>query len=190
MLLSQKKKFILTHIIFNWKIGMCVFLCVKNLFSKLNNCRRCIFVGLGNNMKSDDGVGVFVIEKLKEKFGDILPNGIRLLDVGISLENYLNKIISYEPETIVFFDAVSRKENIKEDVKLFSVADLQNYTFSTHNLSLPTLIDYLKMYLSQLDVYVFGIQVENVSIGEIFSEKVISNAEKIVEGIVEYLGAS
>lgn len=41
-----------------------------------------VIIGCGNLNRSDDGVGVVVVHRLRERLGDALPAGVRLVDAG------------------------------------------------------------------------------------------------------------
>jgi len=48
----------------------------------LNAAPMQVVVGCGNLNRSDDGVGVCVIQRLRAHFGDALPPGVKLFDAG------------------------------------------------------------------------------------------------------------
>ena len=57
---------------------------LKNLL--LKNDKRILFVGIGNLLKKDDGVGVYISSGIYNKLN------IEALTVEVSLENYIGKI--------------------------------------------------------------------------------------------------
>ncbi len=57
-------------------------------------------MGVGNSLRGDDGCGILVARKLKEKgFKNSFP-------CGQTPENYLGKIVSLNPDTVLIVDAV------------------------------------------------------------------------------------
>ena len=66
-----------------------------------NNSRKIIILGIGNESKGDDGVGPYIIKRLK--IFNKNPNLV-LIDAGVVPENYIQKIINFNPETIIIID--------------------------------------------------------------------------------------
>ncbi|MFQ3675398.1 MAG: hydrogenase maturation protease [Endomicrobiia bacterium] len=164
------------------------FVTITNFLKKINNPKKTVFIGLGNVLKNDDGVGVYIIEKLITKCGRELNNGVKLFNVGVSLENYLNKIVLLMLEKIIFFDALSSKQDLKEKVKIISKQEIQNYTFSTHNVSLTTIIEYLQLHIKENipEIYVVGIKGYNFDFGENITEEVKNTADIVVKQIYDW----
>ena len=67
----------------------------------LNPC-KITFVALGNELRGDDGISYYFLEKLKETN---LFKDSAFLSVGTNPENYLDKIIEKDPELVIFIDA-------------------------------------------------------------------------------------
>ena len=145
---------------------------LKNLL--LKNDKRILFVGIGNLLKKDDGVGVYISSGIMNK-----PN-IEALTVEVSLENYIGKINSIDPDILVFIDCVEMG-SVPGTSKLMSVSNLDDLTFTTHNISLKRLSEFFKM-----PVYLLGIQPEKIDFGENISYLVREEAEKIINIINSY----
>ncbi|MBD3277109.1 MAG: hydrogenase maturation protease, partial [Candidatus Aegiribacteria sp.] len=60
---------------------------------------RVVFVGIGNLLKGDDALGPKLVEELASK-------GLKTVDAGTTPENYIGKVASMEPDTVVLIDAV------------------------------------------------------------------------------------
>ena len=65
--------------------------------------KKILFVGIGNLLKKDDGVGVYISRKIKNK------GNISSLTVEVSIENYIGKINSLNPDILVLIDCVDMK---------------------------------------------------------------------------------
>ncbi len=163
-------------------------------FESLLKCiikpEKTVFIGLGNIMKNDDKVGVYIIENLIQEYGTVLPNKVRLYNVGTSLENYLNKIIASSPNTIIFFDAIGTKVETDKKVIILSESNIQNYTFSTHNISLPTIIEYFELQMAgyvKPEIYIVGIKVNDISYGETLSCEVKKTADILIKQIKDWI---
>jgi len=133
--------------------------------------KKILFVGIGNLLKQDDGVGVYISTRIKNR------HNIESLTVETSIENYIGKINSLNPEILVLLDCMELKSD-PGTFKLLDLNQIQDITFNTHNISLNRLSDFFKM-----PVYVLGIQPEKVEFGENISYLVRNIADKIINQI-------
>jgi hydrogenase 3 maturation protease len=102
---------------------------VHNLADLLEQTRRLLFIGVGNVLKSDDGVGVIISRQIVER------PGILSLTVEVSIENYIGKINSREPEEIVIIDCMELGSS-PGTYRLMELKNVEDITFNTHNISL------------------------------------------------------
>ena len=132
---------------------------------------RKLFVGIGNVLKMDDGVGVYISSRIKTK------GNISTLTVEASIENYIGKINSLKPDILILIDCLDMKEPIGT-FKLLSLSKIQDLTFNTHNISLRRLSEFFAM-----PVYILGIQPEKIDFGENISYIVKNVADRIIKQI-------
>ena len=130
--------------------------------------KKKLFAGIGNLLRMDDGVGVYISTRIKPA-PDIL-----VLTVEVSIENYIGKINSLKPDILILIDAVDMNA-IPGTFKLLSVNQIHDITFNTHNISLKRLAEFFKM-----QVFILGIQPEKIDIGENISYLVKEGADKII----------
>jgi hydrogenase maturation protease len=137
----------------------------------LQRDRKILFVGIGNVLKSDDGVGVYISNNIKNR------KNISSLTVEVSIENYIGKINSLNPDILVLIDCVDLgyAPGIYE---LLDINQIQDITFNTHNISLQKLSDFFKM-----PVYILGIQPEKIEFGQNISYLVKNIADRIINQI-------
>ena len=128
-----------------------------------------LFVGVGNVLRSDDGTGVYIAERIKES------EHIRVLKAEVSIENYVGKINSIRPDLLIIVDSVFFGEK-PGYWKYISVEKLMDYTTNTHNISFKQISE---MFTSQ--VWILGIQPESVAFGEEISPAVMQSADEIVD---------
>jgi hydrogenase 3 maturation protease len=146
------------------------------MFRELNELisqkdKKILFTGIGNLLKMDDGVGVYITNKINSK------GNISSLTVEASLENYIGKINSLNPDILVLIDCMDLKSDAGT-FKLLSVNQIQDLTFNTHNISLRRLSDFFRM-----PVWILGIQPEKIDFGEKISYLVKNIADKIINHI-------
>lgn len=142
---------------------------LKNILSQTD--KRILFVGVGNVLKQDDGVGAYISRKIKE------TKQILSLTVEVSIENYIGKINSLNPDILILIDCMDMK-SVAGTYKLLSLNEIQDMTFNTHNISLSRLSEFFRM-----PAFVLGIQPEKIDFGENISYLVKKFADKIIKQI-------
>jgi len=133
--------------------------------------KKILFVGIGNLLKRDDGVGVYISNRINNR------DNIESLTVETSIENYIGKINSLKPDLLVLLDCMELQSD-PGTFKLLELNQIQDITFNTHNISLNRLSDFFNM-----PVYILGIQPEKIDFGENISYLVINIADKIIKQI-------
>jgi hydrogenase 3 maturation protease len=132
---------------------------------------KILFVGIGNVLKKDDGVGVYITRKIKK------TATVSVLTVEISIENYIGKINSMDPDILILIDCVDF-QSPPGTTKLLPLSQIQDLTYNTHNISLKRFTEFFKM-----PVFILGIQPEKVDFGENISYLVRKVADKIINQI-------
>jgi len=133
--------------------------------------KRILFVGIGNVLKNDDGIGVYITNRIKKS------KRILSLTVEVSLENYIGKINSERPDILILVDCAEMKST-PGTCKLLKPGQISDITFNTHNISLKRITDFFKM-----EVFVLGIQPEIIDFGENISYIVKLVADQIIQMI-------
>ncbi|MEN3014172.1 MAG: hydrogenase maturation protease [Endomicrobiia bacterium] len=146
--------------------------------------KKVVCVGVGNTLKGDDGVGCYIVEKLKNTINN---KNFLFINAGVVIENYLDKIIKFAPDIVIFFDAL--KTNVECDCFILEKDQLHNYTFSSHNISLATIIEFLEQNLNikKASYFVVALKVLKTVFSESLSSSVKSLADKIVEVFLKVL---
>jgi len=116
----------------------------------------------------DDGAGVYISSNIKQ------TDTISALTVEVSIENYIGKINSLNPDILILIDAIDLKATPGTS-KLLSINKIRDLTFNTHNISLNKVSDFFAM-----PVFVLGIQPEKIAFGENISYLVKNEADKII----------
>lgn len=137
----------------------------------LLDTKGLLFIGVGNVLKSDDGVGVIISRQIRER------PGIMSLTVEVSIENYIGKINSLLPEKIMIIDCMELGSS-PGSCRLLELNEVEDITFNTHNISLGRLGDFFNY-----PTYVLGIQPATVAFGDELSPAVRLTADKIIHQI-------
>jgi hydrogenase 3 maturation protease len=142
---------------------------LRNIISRRD--KKILFAGIGNVLKNDDGVGVYITERIRKS------ERILSLTVEVSLENYIGKINSQKPDILILVDCAEMKSP-PGTCRLLKPGLIGDMTFNTHNISLKRIADFFKM-----EVFVLGIQPENIEFGENISYIVKAVADQIIQMI-------
>ena len=133
--------------------------------------KTILFVGIGNLLKMDDGVGVYISKRI------VNTSRIMAISAEVSIENYIGKINSLNPDILVIIDCVDLRSP-PGTFKLLPVNQIQDLTFNTHNLSLARVAEFFEM-----QVLILGIQPEKVGFGENISYLVKNVADQLINQI-------
>lgn len=137
---------------------------------------KVVILGVGNTLRSDDGIGSLLASRLKGKVPYIV------YDAGVSPENYLGKIEKDKPDNLVIVDAVDfggRPGEFREvDGSDIKTANL----FSTHNASLSMAINFLQSN-SKTDIMVLIIQPKTIAFGDKLTPE-LSKSLEILESFL------
>ncbi|MCM8804922.1 MAG: hydrogenase maturation protease [Candidatus Omnitrophica bacterium] len=140
---------------------------------------RVLIIGIGNRLKGDDGVGSILAEKLKEKNK---KENLLIIDAENMPENYIGIIRRFSPSLILIIDAIDFG-SFSGDFRIFEIKEIKDTTFSTHNFSILL----FKKLINKSDIYLLGIQPENLNLQEGLSYKVNLAIEKIIEKFKNFL---
>ena len=127
-----------------------------------------VFVGIGNVLRRDDGTGVYIARNIREN------QQKRVIHAEVSIENYIGKINSIQPDLIILIDSMFFGKN-PGYCRLLSPGELVDFSTHTHNISLRRISEFFCS-----ETWVLGIQPASVSFGEGISRKVQISADRII----------
>jgi hydrogenase maturation protease len=144
--------------------------CCRELsrFLLKNPDKTILFAGVGNVLRQDDGVGVYISRNIRET-----PT-ISALTVEVSIENYIGKINQLNPDILILVDCMDSGRS-PGSCGLFLPQNIVDHTFNTHNISFNRLGEFFTM-----PVYVLGIQPQTITFGENLSVPVQKSAGQII----------
>ncbi len=126
-----------------------------------------MILGIGNDMRGDDGVGSVLAQELMKLFHE--RENIIVFDAKTVPENFTGAIRAKHPSHVILVDAV--KMNKKPgDTQLITKEQIDNFNVSTHAMPLSFLIKYLESTCGA-KLIILGIQPKNMNlVGEISME--------------------
>ena len=137
---------------------------------------RVVILGIGNTLRSDDGAGSLLANRLQGN------TPFTVWDTGTCPENYLNRIIKDKPDTIVIIDAADFG-GLPGEFRVLGTDEIKTANlFSTHNASPSLLINYLQSNL-KVDIIILIIQPKNIHFSNELSPEV-SHTLNVLEGFL------
>jgi len=131
---------------------------LNELLFRLTNAKKVVFMGIGEQKLSDDGVGPYIISELL----NYSNNKYCFINVGIDPMSRIEDIINFQASHLVLIDtctlneppgtvALIERENIKNSVPI-----------SSHTIPIHIVIDLLNEKLPGLKVFMIGIVPESL----------------------------
>jgi len=127
-----------------------------------------VILGVGNELRGDDGVGVYIAKKLK---------GRKAINAGVAPENFVGKIKKMKPERIVIFDALDFGGKPGE-IKIIDARKTEGLRVSTHSLPLS----FFCGLFGRTEIYIVGIQPRNREFGGRIDLEVKRTADDLIKG--------
>jgi hydrogenase 3 maturation protease len=124
----------------------------------LKNPEKIVILGIGNEMRGDDGLGSILAQKL----ANLKNRNITVFDGKTVPENFTGAIKKETPSHIILLDAVEMNEP-PGHIKLVTKEEIANYSISTHAMPLSFLIKYLES-TTPAEIMLLGIQPENMDL--------------------------
>lgn len=151
----------------------------------LKDYDKLIVLGVGNELKCDDGVGPYIIRKLKE---EEIENENRLLfiDAQTVPENFTGKIRKENPSHLIIVDACLM-DGEPGDMKIVNKNDFADIGISTHSMSLSYFVKFLETGIDNLRIIFVGIEPESMDYADNPTRKVEKAADEfinILKGII------
>lgn len=154
----------------------------ENLKKELSHFLKgiVVIVGIGNRLRSDDGIGPVLIDRLKGTIEAIC------IDAGQSPENYIGTIVKQKPDAVLFIDAVDM-DTPAATVQLIHAAQIPEYGFSTHNMSPKLMIENIAGRTNAA-IMMLGVQPRSIEFGEDISPEVAAATATIEAALREVMG--
>lgn len=138
-------------------------------FEQLNLDKNTVIMGVGNLLRGDDGIGVYVAEQLI----DLGFNGV--FNCREVPENYLVKVCKKNPKKVLIIDAADIGGDAGE--LIFLTGESFHQGISTHTAGIDVISEYIKKTCGA-DVFVAAVQPSCFE-GE-FSLEVLNTGKKLV----------
>ena len=158
---------------------------IKTLINKLDGARKIAVLGIGSDLRADDGAGIIVVEELEKKIGNLksrIPIGIFI--GATAPENLTGEIRRYRPSHIIIVDSLEMKKKAGSVIVLETEAVGGGVSFSTHTMPARILADYFLRSL-KCRVIMIGIQPRSIKFGQKPSRSVVISAKNVAQSILK-----
>jgi len=153
----------------------------------LKNAKRIVVVGIGNELRRDDFVGVELVRGLKGK----VSKRVMLIESETVPESFIEPITKFNPTHILVIDAglLGLEPGDAKFVESSKVLGSQTTAISTHALPLRIFCEYLEKTVGARIALII-VQPKVTDFGEGLSMEVEGAAEKLRNTMIEVLGTT
>ncbi|MBI9044393.1 MAG: hydrogenase maturation peptidase HycI [Anaerolineaceae bacterium] len=158
---------------------------LENLLTSLsqNDSPRTAIVGIGNEIRSDDAVGVYIVRSIRNYISE--SEKVLLVEAGPSPESFTGMIKAHAPQVIIFIDAAEMGEK-PGTVRLLTMQEIDGFSASTHTLPLSIIGKYLALEIG-CPILTIAIQPETLEFDEPISASIQSLIEPLAKEIASFL---
>lgn len=141
---------------------------------------KIAILGLGNDLRSDDGLGLYFIEKLS-----IDDPRVIIENVGSVPEGFAQPLAEFGVDRIIMVDAADMRKP-PGHTELITKERIGGISISTHNMPLSFLMVYLEQATGSKTVLI-GIQPKNIQFGEGLTPEIQEVVDKTVNTLERIL---
>jgi hydrogenase 3 maturation protease len=154
----------------------------EELSTWLEGAAGVVVAGIGNAIRSDDFVGVRIVEDLQGR----VPASVRLIECETVPESFVDEIIESAPSHVLLIDAALLGLE-PGTVQLYEAEEVMNVpTISTHTLPLRVFCDYVRT-MTGARIALLLIEPRNVDFGEGLTPEVESAALRVEAALLDRL---
>lgn len=148
-----------------------------------------IILGIGNILKGDDGIGIYIAKRLNKylqhikkgskqgRFGETI-----VIDCGTAPENYTSIIRRHNPDRLILVDAAEMGLS-PGSYRIIPPEEIKVMHISTHNMPLSFLISYISEFCR--NIVLIGIQPDKMKLGTTLSLPVRRSGDHVANLIME-----
>jgi len=152
-----------------------------------------VILGVGNILKGDDGIGIYVAEKIKEYIRKVEKGSkedkskgnsrmVGAINCGTTPENYTSIIRKSSPDRLIVVDAADMGLS-PGSYRIISPGKIGVMCVSTHNMPLSLFSSYVGQFCQ--DIVLVGIQPDRMDFNVTLSSAVQRGGDQIVRLIIE-----
>lgn len=146
----------------------------------ITDAKKIAVLGIGNDLRSDDGLGLFIIDNL-----NIDDPRIMIENVGSVPEGFTKSLADFGAERIIMVDAADMRKP-PGHIELITKDRIGGIAISTHGMPLSFLMMYLEEETSGKTILI-GIQPKNIQHGEGLTPEIRKVVDKTITSLENIL---
>ncbi|MHA1769730.1 MAG: hydrogenase maturation peptidase HycI [Candidatus Thorarchaeota archaeon] len=150
------------------------------LSSFLTGARRIAVLGIGNDLRTDDGLGPFIVENLSLESPNLL-----IENVGSVPEGFARPLAEFGAERVIMIDAADMRKPVGH-IELVTKERIGGISISTHSMPLSLLMMYLEQQTGA-ETILLGIQPRSLQFGEGLTPEIQKVANRIIRALERVL---
>jgi hydrogenase 3 maturation protease len=154
----------------------------KALEKWLASAKRVVVAGIGNPIRSDDFVGVKIVQDLQGKISE----RVHLIECETVPESFMQEIVDFKPSHVLLVDAAVLGLKPSETRLVFPEQVTDFPAITTHVLPLRIFCEYIAK-MTEAKIALLLIEPANVEFGEGLTPEVQAAAEKITQILLKLL---
>ncbi len=139
----------------------------------LDRAKRIAVLGIGNELRTDDGLGPFIIANLQ-----MSSPAIMIENVGSVPEAFASSIAEFRAERVILVDAADMHKS-PGHVEIVTRERIGGVAISTHSMPLSLLMMYLEQQTGAKAV-LLGIQPKSIAFGEGLTTEIMTVCHKVI----------
>jgi hydrogenase maturation protease len=150
-------------------------------------------IGFGNIYMGDDGVGIRVIEKIKEQGIFRNMSNIEVVDGGTSGVDLI--FLLQNADKVIIIDAVDAGQEIG-DIVIFNISEIADSgdkvikSFSLHDINLKQVFELIRLLKIEKDLKIIGINPKIIGYGDKLSPQIENKIPQIISVVKKEAGIS
>ena len=154
----------------------------KYLKNKLEKARAVAVMGIGSELRGDDGAGMIVARRLEKSLSKVKRPRIKIFHGSTAPENLTGEIRLFKPSHLLIVDSVEIGER-PGTVLVLSPEDMGGgVSFSTHKMPAKILADYLSKSVG-CSIIMIGIQPGSLKFGSKISRSISDSSREVASAI-------
>ncbi|MHA1936686.1 MAG: hydrogenase maturation peptidase HycI [Candidatus Thorarchaeota archaeon] len=146
----------------------------EKLADFITGANKIAVLGVGNDLRTDDGLGLVIVNGLKQIEGPHLL----VENVGSVPEAFASNLADFGAERVIMVDAADMLKP-PGHIEIVTKSRIGGITISTHRMPLSLLMQYLEDS-TRAQTILIGVQPKNIEFGEGLTPEIKMVTEKII----------
>ena len=152
-----------------------------------------VILGIGNTLKGDDGIGIYIAEKIDKYLKEVRKKSkqakfpgtgreVIAISCGTTPESYTLTIRKHNPDKLILVDAADMGLS-PGSYRIIPPEKIEVMHISTHDIPLSIFISYVSEFCE--DIMLIGIQPGKMDIGTALSGTVQRSGDRVANLLIE-----